>query len=239
MFLAVFEKKWWKLPKKSLSGEDLIMKEIDEKENEHGQLKEDDAAWEPDTATEYAATGSFPEYGSVDGKDSDEASALEDDEMEEEYPEDVFSNISDEDPSGLPEDPLSEAYELTTSELEEEEVTKVNTKINTPKEFFQTELVYRYDVLEPSEKEEIKGTYRIEIRGAEGGVWTLTFDNEVSVSPQKEDAELVLMMHADDFVSVVNGKVNPQLALASRRIKISGNSKRASLFQNILAPRAE
>lgn len=254
MFLAVFEKKWWKLPKRTLSGEELLMSDRDDSENDYTDknyaekdYSEKDARGETLDTEEIVAEAFTEEVIPHDSwrtqrkrDESYDDSDADDDASDD----DVFSNNAE----GMDDmDALTEAYELASSaqdemddELDEEdEVTRVNKNVTSPKEFFQTEVLSRYDVLDADEKEEIKGKYRVEIRGTDGGVWTMTLDNELSVKPHKEDADLVLMMHVDDFISVVNGKINPQLALASRRIKINGNPKKASLFQNILSPRSE
>lgn len=165
-------------------------------------------------------------------------------EEDEDLDDEVFTNINNEDDIEQL-DPLGPAYDLekgtligSDDDLDIDE-NKARVDVTSAKDFFNSELVYRFDLLRDQERETLKGRYRMEIRGSDGGVWTLTLDNEVKVVPVKEEADLVLMMHHDDFLSVVNGKINPQVALASQRIKISGDSRRASLFQNILAPRID
>jgi hypothetical protein len=165
-------------------------------------------------------------------------------EEEEDLDDEVFTNINnDDDIEQL--DPLGPAYDLEKGTLlgsdddSDMDENKVRVDVTSAKDFFNSELLYRFDLLRDQERDILKGRYRMEIRGSDGGVWTLTLDKEVKVVPVKEEADLVLMMHHDDFLSVVNGKINPQVALASQRIKISGDSRKASLFQNILAPRID
>jgi hypothetical protein len=234
MFLAVFEKRWWKLPKKSLTGESVIMKDTDERDNEHDQ----DTLEEVTSDTVDRSYSNFevvtdPEITSVMTPDTEPDDDSEDDSDTE---DEVFSNLSQDIDDN---DPLSEAYEFASEEDTLEEAIQRNTRIASPLEFFEKELQHRYEMLDASDREDIYGRYRLEVRGPEGGVWTLNVDKELQVVPEKQDADLILMMHSDDLLSVVNGKINPQIALASRRIKISGNPKKASLFQNLLAPLAE
>ncbi|HMO17239.1 MAG TPA: SCP2 sterol-binding domain-containing protein [Oligoflexia bacterium] len=159
--------------------------------------------------------------------------------------EEIFTNISsDEAPEEL--DPLSAAYDLEEGNIielgktydDDPTTQKTRSAVTTAKEFFNQELLYRFDLLREDEREQLTGRYRIEVRGTDGGVWTLSVDKkDINIVPAKEDADLVLMVQQDDFISVVNGYINPQIALASQRIKISGDPRKASLFQNVLAPR--
>jgi hypothetical protein len=248
MFLAVFDRKWWKVSKRNSNGVYPDMSEIIDKKPEDSSYPaseiEDVTNEEHDTASTDSDDNISMRYPGVSNTESSENEPADDSDdtsadSSDQGDEDIFSN----NPGLLVDDtdPLAEAYELSSEEPPEDDETgnevPINTNISSPGEFFQTELPSRYDILDESEKEQIKGKYRIEIRGSNGGVWTLTLDKELVIRPEKEEAELVLMLNSDDFLTLVNGKINPQLALASRRVKISGNSRKASLFQNILAPR--
>jgi putative sterol carrier protein len=143
-------------------------------------------------------------------------------------------------------DPLEEAYDL---ELEDEVQTqehdnrrrgaagKPKYRLASAKEFFNTEILYRYDLLEDVEKEEIKGRYRIELKGFQGGIWTVDVNEEISVLNRAEEAEVILGMQQKDFLDIINGILNPQLAILSQKIKVVGDVKKAVFFQSVLAPR--
>ena len=54
-----------------------------------------------------------------------------------------------------------------------------------------------------------------------------------------KDPEVTLEISSRDFLEIVNGKLNPQLALLSKKIKVNGNMDKAIKIQDILAPRAQ
>ncbi len=137
-------------------------------------------------------------------------------------------------------DPLDEAFDLESEEAHPEEQTVSRPKrykISSAKEFFNTEVIYRYDLLEESEKEVIKGRYRIELKGFQGGIWTIDINAELHVSNRAEDADVVIGMQQNDFLDVVNGSLNPQLAILSQKIRVNGDIKKAVFFQSVLAPK--
>ncbi len=108
--------------------------------------------------------------------------------------------------------------------------------VESAKEFFNAEILYRFDILTQAEKEELSGTYRIELRGYKGGIWTLRLAAELEVSNRREEADVVLSMRQSHFLQIVNGEMNPQLAILAKKVRIIGNVRRALSFQNLLAP---
>lgn len=150
--------------------------------------------------------------------------------------EEVSSNQAE----PLIDDPMGEAYDLEHgSRLDEHpDPTALpwQTDVKSPKEFFSTEILYRFDILEDDEQRAIAGTYRIELKGAEGGIWTITVGEEFKVQNSREDADIVLSMQLRDFLNLINGQLNPQLAVLSQKMKITGDLRRALAFQEILTP---
>ncbi|MCB0325889.1 MAG: SCP2 sterol-binding domain-containing protein [Bdellovibrionales bacterium] len=137
-------------------------------------------------------------------------------------------------------DPLGPGFDLDGEPLDPQAAhLPWQTDVASPKEFFGTELLYRFDIVEPEERQQFDGTYRIELKGAQGGVWTVTVAEQLEVVNRKEDAEIVLSMSQKDFMSLVNGKLNPQLAILAQKVKLQGDVKKALLFQALLAPSYE
>ncbi len=110
------------------------------------------------------------------------------------------------------------------------------SKIKSAKEFFNTEILYRHDILLQSERDRISGDYRIELKGYQGGIWSFSVGEDVKVVNRKLDAEVVLSMQQSDFLNIVNGELNPQIALLSRKIKVTGDIKKAIALQSLFAP---
>ena len=135
-------------------------------------------------------------------------------------------------------DPLSEAYVLEeeTAPPQPRRDARSKYKVASAKEFFNTEVLYRYDLLEEAEREIIKGRYRIELKGFQGGIWTVEAGQELTVANRSEEADVILSMQQKDFLDLINGVLNPQLAMLSQKIKIVGDVKKAVFFQSVLAP---
>ena len=138
-------------------------------------------------------------------------------------------------------DPLAPAYDLEHGELLEPAPASRNalpwsSRVQNAKEFFSSEMLYRYDLLEREQQKELKGRYRVELRGFKGGVWTIEIDNELGIVNRREDAEVVLSMQQRDFLQLVNGDLNPQLAILSQKMRVQGDVRRAIALQAILVP---
>ncbi len=142
-------------------------------------------------------------------------------------------------------DPLGEAYDLEKGEKIPNQVHNDGgrlpwkSKIESAKEFFNTEILYRHDILLNEERERLSGKYRIELKGYQGGIWSLDVGDDIEIINRREEADVVIAMQQKDFLQVVNGELNPQLALLSRKIKVTGDIKKAVALQSLLAPAME
>lgn len=143
-------------------------------------------------------------------------------------------------------DPTAEMEDV--DEVEEEDTRRfgrnrreeqARARIDSPKEFFSTEMLYLYDLLLPEERDALIGRYRIELKGHQGGVWTIVLDKQLEVLNTREDADVVFSMHQSDFMEIINGELNPQLALLAQKVKLSGDVRKAVRFQSLLAPSEE
>ena len=85
----------------------------------------------------------------------------------------------------------------------------------------------------------MEGDYRIELEGDDGGVWSISIDNQLEISKTSKKADTVLSLHGRDFLNIVNGKLNPQLAILSKKIKIQGDVRKAIHLQEVLSPSPE
>ncbi len=140
-------------------------------------------------------------------------------------------------------DPLAGAFDLERGTplnpldgYQERDNLPVRAKVKSAKEFFSTEILYRFDILEDDDRADLKGSYRLELKGYQGGVWTVNLGDALEVVNRREDAEIVLTMQQRDFVTLVNGQLNPQLAIFAQKMRVSGDVKKAILFQNLLCP---
>jgi hypothetical protein len=148
----------------------------------------------------------------------------------------------EEDLEYVQDDPLAPAYDLERGTLLDKQQPgglPWRSDVRSAKEFFNTELLYRFDILEMPQRDLITGRYRIELKGYQGGVWSIIIGDDIEVVNRKEDAEIVLVMQQRDFLLMVNGRLNPQLAILGNKMKIVGDVKKAVWFQSLLYPTIE
>ncbi|MBP9838259.1 MAG: SCP2 sterol-binding domain-containing protein, partial [Proteobacteria bacterium] len=113
---------------------------------------------------------------------------------------------------------------------------RVRTNIYTAKDFFNEEIHYRFDILDDDERKELEGTYRLELKGYQGGVWSVKVGENIEIVNRREDTEIVINMQHRDFLSLANGQLNPQLAIFAQKMKIVGDLKKAINFQLLISP---
>ena len=111
--------------------------------------------------------------------------------------------------------------------------------VKSIKDFFQNELVYRFDVLEDWERKELNGNYAFALKGEEDkeDCWTISIDKDMEVVHEKvEGSETVMTMRESDFLNMVNAKINPQLAILSKKLSYTGSLDRVLKVQCLLFP---
>jgi putative sterol carrier protein len=82
----------------------------------------------------------------------------------------------------------------------------------------------------------LNAVYQFDITGAEAGTWV------VSLTPTKQgvssgpspDAKCTITVSDKDILDIVSGKLNPQMAFMSGKLKIKGDMGLALKLQNVL-----
>jgi len=81
----------------------------------------------------------------------------------------------------------------------------------------------------------INAVYQFNIAGAGGGAWSVDCTNGGAVSPGTvAGARCTVAVSEGDFLNIVNGKLNPQMAFMSGKLKIQGDMGLAMKLQQIL-----
>ena len=107
--------------------------------------------------------------------------------------------------------------------------------MSTPAEFFQKkadELAANPDALTG-----INATYQFSLAGDDGGDWTMELSEavkEVREGPT-DDASCTISMSAADFMAMLNGQLNPQMAFMTGKLKVAGEMGLALKLQAILS----
>ena len=113
--------------------------------------------------------------------------------------------------------------------------------MRSPKEFFNTEILYRFDIVDPVLIPPIKGNYRFDLKKEDGAEsWFVNVNESIDITrDSSEDVDASLEMDETSFLNLVNGSLNPQLAILGKIISYSGDLKKALLIQKELAPTEE
>jgi putative sterol carrier protein len=82
----------------------------------------------------------------------------------------------------------------------------------------------------------INAVYQFNIAGPNGGAWSVDCTNGGAISQgTAAAARCTVAMAEGDFLNVVNGKLNPQMAFMSGKLKIQGDMGLAMKLQQILS----
>ena len=102
---------------------------------------------------------------------------------------------------------------------------------DTPEQFF-SEMPTRVD---KEKVKDINATYQWKLSGDNGGDWYAKFNNG-DVDVQKGEAEspnVTIVTGAQDWLDIVNGKQNAQMAFLTGKLKIQGDMSLAMKLQNL------
>lgn len=105
----------------------------------------------------------------------------------------------------------------------------------TPKQVFEEQIAKRIKE-NPSEAEKINAIYQFEISGPNGGTWVVNLTpGAVGVTTgANPSAQCTIAMSDEDFINMLSGKLNPQMAFMSGKLKIKGNMSLAMKLQQVL-----
>jgi len=105
----------------------------------------------------------------------------------------------------------------------------------TPKEYF-TQKVPENLKSRAASMAKIQACYQFNITGESGGTWTLDLKKpggEVREGAA-EKADCTITMEDKNFVKLVSGNMNPQLAFMTGKLKVAGSMGLALKLQSIL-----
>ena len=105
----------------------------------------------------------------------------------------------------------------------------------TVKDIFERHLPARLQA-KPDVVAKINAVYQFNISGPEGGSWSVdcTAPGGKVVSGTDPGARCTVAATDRDFLGIVNGKLNPQMAFMSGKLRIQGDMGLAMKLQQIL-----
>jgi putative sterol carrier protein len=105
----------------------------------------------------------------------------------------------------------------------------------TPKSFFEEKIAKKL-VDKPETSDQVNSTYEFNITGDNGGVWTvdLTKKPGVVTAGSAGNAKCIVTCASENFMNIVTGKMNPQMAFMSGKLKIKGDMGLAMKLQKVI-----
>lgn len=105
----------------------------------------------------------------------------------------------------------------------------------TPKSIFG-ELLPQRLADNPERVEGVQAVYLFDLSGDGGGKWTLTCDGKAATIAEGEEgeAQCTISMDTGDFVEMIGGDLNPQMAFMTGKLRVAGDIGLAIKIQAII-----
>ena len=104
----------------------------------------------------------------------------------------------------------------------------------TPREIFEDKLAKSID---KEKADKIGGTFQFDITGDDGGQWfiDLTKDADWVQEGSLDDAKCKITISSEDWVGIIDGSLNAQMAFMGGKLKVAGDMAMALKLQSLLA----
>ena len=98
------------------------------------------------------------------------------------------------------------------------------SNVSSAREFFEVALPKNLSD-DPDKLRSLNAVYQFNISGEPGGKWIMSIaEGKATVSEgETADAKCFVTMTENDFVDLVNKKLNPQMAFMTGKVKIAGD----------------
>lgn len=104
--------------------------------------------------------------------------------------------------------------------------------MNTPRDIFEQHIKPK---INSEVAKRINAVYVFDVKGPNGGVWRVDLKDSPGVTEgNTAGADVFIEIDDDDFVAMVNGQLNPQMAYMSGKMKVEGNTALALKIQLVL-----
>ncbi len=105
----------------------------------------------------------------------------------------------------------------------------------TPKQYFEEKIAKKLQE-KPELSKAVNAAYEFNITGDTGGVWTVDLTKEPGAVTAGSTgvAKCTVTCAAGDFLNITSGKMNPQMAFMSGKLKIKGDMGLAMKLTKII-----
>jgi putative sterol carrier protein len=110
-----------------------------------------------------------------------------------------------------------------------------SVKIEKPADWFDKILPEKM-TQHPEKSGGFSGTFSFKINGDKGGEWAVTIqDAKLAVNPGMDpESKFTITMKDEDFVKLMNGELNGQVAFMTGKLKFKGSMSTAMKLQGLL-----
>ena len=108
-------------------------------------------------------------------------------------------------------------------------------KMRTPEEIINGDIAARIGK-NPERAKKIGGVYEFVLEGENGGTWHLDLNAPKVATGPAPKMDVRLRMKADDFVAIVEGRLNEMQAFTQGKLKVEGNIAMALKLRQVLSP---
>ncbi len=107
--------------------------------------------------------------------------------------------------------------------------------VETAKQVFETVMPEKLKA-KPELIEQINASYKFEITGDAGGIWIVDLTEAGGkISEGDAEASCTITMVDSDFVDMMNGTLNAQMAFMGGKLKVAGDMNLAMKLQALVA----
>lgn len=105
----------------------------------------------------------------------------------------------------------------------------------TPKSYFEEKIAKKL-ADKPELSKQVNATYEFNITGDNGGVWTVDLTKEPGAvsAGSTGAAKCIVTAASPDFLKIISGQMNAQMAFMSGKLKIKGDMSLALKLQKVI-----
>lgn len=87
----------------------------------------------------------------------------------------------------------------------------------------------------PAVAQEINASFKFVVTGKDGGTWVVDCRDPVQLDEGERAADCTLELSSEDFLAIADGKLNPQLAFMSGKLRLAGDLSQALKLSRIFS----